>query len=260
MWMSLLGCQPVSSISHLIAAGVAFSCAIPMVRLAQGHAARKTALSVYTVCVVIALAVSGVYHSLDRGTVERAIMQKIDHFAIWGLIAGTFTAVHGTMFRRGFWRKGLLVLVWGYAAVGIGLQALWFDVFKGDVGLVLYLGMGSIGLASILKLARRIGFGAVLPLVYSGIFFATGAILEAFDWPVIVTHWIEAHEVFHFAVVIGVALNWMFIRALVVRHLERSFAAEDREFGVEVTSELDTRGTPLDSAPELAAGSGSTAA
>lgn len=167
----------------------------------------------YVSSVVAALAISGMYHSFDYGDAARAFMQRIDHYAIWALIAGTFTAVHGTMYK-GFWRTGILAITWGYAAIGITLQVLWFDTFKGDLGLVLYLGLGWMGIASMVKLGRQLGFGAVRPFLYSGFFFSAGAILEAFHWPTLIDNWVGSHEIFHFAVIVGCSLNWLFIRRL----------------------------------------------
>jgi channel protein (hemolysin III family) len=216
-WTVVLGCQPVSSYSHLLAAGAALCAAVPLVRLGRGSAGRVLALVVYASCVVAALGISGTYHGLDRGGAARAFMQRLDHYAIWALIAGTFTAIHGVMWR-GFWRKGVLAIIWGFALVGVLLQVLWFQVFSGTLGLVLYLGMGWIGVASIVKLGRQIGFVAVLPVLYAGIAYSTGAVLEACRWPVLIDNWVGAHEIFHVAVILGVALHWLFIRKLVLYH------------------------------------------
>jgi hemolysin III len=213
-------CQPVSSFSHLIAAGAALVAAVPLVRLGRGNYGRVFALSVYVSCVIAALAISGVYHSLAEGGRARLIMQRLDYFAIWMLIAGTFTAIHGLM-CRGFWRGGLLCIIWGYAAVGVLLQLLWWQRFSGHLGLLLYLGFGWIGFLSAIKLGRQIGYQQVLPVLAAGIIFSTGAILEACNWPVVLHPWIGAHEVFHFLVIAGIATIWVFIRRLLVHHLPR---------------------------------------
>ena len=99
--------MPVSALSHLVAAVVAGVAAPPLIRLGRGCPMRMMALAVYASCVVALLAISGTYHSLDRGGPARAFMQHVDYFAIWLLIAGTFTAVHGVM-CSGFWRRGIL--------------------------------------------------------------------------------------------------------------------------------------------------------
>lgn len=211
-------CEPVSSFSHLTAAAVALLAAFPLVRLGRGNRARVAALAVYVVCVVVTLGISGAYHSLDRSCAARGTMRHFDYFAIWLLIAGTFTGVHGIM-CRGFWRGGLLTIIWGYALMGVVLQILWFEVFSGLPGTFLYLGLGWIGVASVVTLGRRIGHATVRPVWYAGIAFTAGAILEAIGHPVIVRNWIGPHEIFHVAVMIGVTLHWLFVRKLLINHL-----------------------------------------
>jgi channel protein (hemolysin III family) len=213
-------CQPVSSLSHLAAAGVALIAAVPLVRLARGSRPRLWAVGVYAFCVIATLAISGTYHSLNRGCSARSIMQRVDYLAIWLLIAGTFTAMHGVM-CRGIWRSGLLAFVWTYALAGVLLQVYRFDIFSGVWGLVLYLGLGWVGVLSVFKLGRQIGFRAVRPIWYAGIAYSAGAVLEACGYPIVIRRWIGPHEMFHFAVVAGVALHWIFIRRLLIRHASR---------------------------------------
>jgi hemolysin III len=96
---------------------------------------------------------------------------------------------------------------------------MWFDTFNGKVALFLYLGLGWIGLASIVKLGLQIGFRRVRTMLYAGVAFSAGALIEGFGRLVLIPHWVGGHEVFHFAVVLGVALNWLFIRTLLIHHL-----------------------------------------
>ena len=219
--IAVLGlCQPVSALSHLFAAAVATLAALPLIRLGGGIRLHRLSLTIYAVCVVVLLAISGTYHSLDHGGAARTVMRRVDHFAIWLLIGGTFTAIHGVM-CRGFWRRWVLSFVWLYAASGITLQAVWFRFFSGVPGLVMYLGMGWIGLGSIVKLGLQIGFRAVRPLWIAGLFFTAGAILEAVGQPVVVRQWVGPHEIFHLAIIIGLAIHWNFIRGLLLVHLPR---------------------------------------
>ena len=210
-------CQPVSSLTHLVGAAVTVVAAVPLLRLGRKSPGRLLAIAVYVSCVFTVLLVSGTYHSLERGGRARAIMQQLDHYAIWLLIAGTFTAVHGVM-CRGFWRRGLLTMVWAYAAVGILLQIVWFRTFSGVPGLVLYLGLGWVGIASVIKLGRQIGYREVRSIWYAGIAYTVGAILEAVRQPELLPRWVGPHEVFHLAVLVGVLIHWLFIRRLLLRY------------------------------------------
>jgi hemolysin III len=207
--------QPVSALSHLLAAVAAVVAAIPLIRLGRGSRERSVSLTVYTACVVALLAISGTYHSLDKGGPARAVMQHVDYFAIWLLIAGTFTAVHGIM-GSAFWRKGALAVIWAYAVAGVTLQLLWFQFFSGVPGLILYLGLGWAGVGSVIKLGRRVGARFVRPLWYAGLVFSAGAISEACGQPVLIRNWVGPHEIFHLTVIIGVAIHWWFIRRLLL--------------------------------------------
>jgi channel protein (hemolysin III family) len=210
-------CQPVSSLSHLAAALVALIAAVPLIRLARGSRSRQMAVALYAVCVIAALGISGAYHSLDRGGAARLVMQHIDYIAIWLLIAGTFTAFHGIM-CKGLWRGGMLAFIWSFAFAGVGLQIVAFDLFSGVLGLGIYLGLGWVGILSVFKLGRQIGFRAVRPIWFAGIAYSAGAVLEASGHPVLSRHWVGPHEMFHFAVITGVALHWVFIRRLLITH------------------------------------------
>src|SRR4030095_1607932 len=113
-----LGCQPVSSLSHLAAASAALVATIPLLRLARGYPGRTLVLTIYASCVIAVLAISGVYHAFEPNSPARLFMQRVDHCAIWCLIAGTFTGIHGVMWK-GFWSWGLLSFIWRYALLGI---------------------------------------------------------------------------------------------------------------------------------------------
>lgn len=213
-------CQPVSSLSHIAAAAAALVGGVPLVRLARGCRLRSAAVAVYVFCVVATLAISGTYHAVSRGCVARDVLQRMDHFAIWLLIAGTFTAVHGIMFS-GAWRRGVLTFIWSYAAVAATLQIVWFDAFSGLLGLILYLGLGWVGIFSIFKLGRRLGFAVVRPVWGAGVAYTAGALLERGHHYMLFHRWVGPHEVFHGAVIVGVALHWFFIRQLLLVHAPR---------------------------------------
>jgi channel protein (hemolysin III family) len=214
-------CQPISSLSHLAAAAVGVVAAFPLLRSAGGNRGRVAAVGIYVSCVIATLGISGAYHSIDRGSPARDLMMHIDHYAIWLLIAGTFTAVHGIMFQ-GFWRTGVLAFAWIYAAVGVSLQIYRFDIFGGWVGLLLYLGLGWFGIVSIVKAGREVGFPAVRLIWLAGLAYSTGAVLEATVHWHIIDHWVGPHELFHVAVIVGVTMHWVFIRRMVRRYAAAS--------------------------------------
>src|SRR5690606_38523367 len=145
--------EPVSSISHLGAA-VLFSISnLYLLRRGRGIKFRVTALAINFFCVVYLFSMSGVYYLLAPTVSSRLVLQRLDHSAIWSMIAGTFTPIHLILFR-GFWRWGVLVLVWITAITGLVLKTIFFHEVPEVLSLSLYLGLGWCGLASAWRFFR----------------------------------------------------------------------------------------------------------
>src|SRR6185369_16913211 len=128
---------------------------------------------------------SGVYHLLTRETVARGVLMRLDHAAIFVLIAGSFTPVHMILLHDR-WHRHLLPLIWLAAIAGLTLKSVYFDTMPEWLGLLMYLGLGWLGAISAVTLARRYGVRFILPLVWGGLAYTVGAVAEHLQWPVIV--------------------------------------------------------------------------
>ena len=202
--------DPVSSLTHLLGAG-AFACLTPSLLLkGRGDPLRVASLGVFAFATVLLLAMSGTYHLLTPGTGGRAVLQRLDHAAIFVLIAGTFTPIHFILFR-GAWRWAALLVLWASAAAGVTLKSAFFGDTPEWLGLLFYLGMGWLGIVSGSELWRRHGARLIRPLVLGGVAYTTGAVLEFLRWPVVVAGVIGPHELFHVMVLVGAGFHWRFV-------------------------------------------------
>ncbi len=199
--------------THLLGAGVFLILGIVFLVRNRGGAAQATAVSVFVIGVTFALAMSGVFHLLTPGTTGRAVLQRLDHAAIFFLIAATFTPIHVVQFR-GFLRWGVLALVWTAAIVGITLKSIFFEDFPEWVGLTLYLALGWVGAVSGYYLYRRCGIGYIKPLLYGAAAYTVGAAMEYARFPIVVPGVIGPHELFHIMVLIGITMHWIFIHRI----------------------------------------------
>lgn len=202
--------DPFSSLTHLLGAGIFFILGIFLIRRGAGNAARVASLVIFVLGSVLLLSISGVYHLLTPGGTTRQTMRILDHAAIFILIACSFTPPHVIMFR-GPQRWAVLLLVWAFAVVAITLKCFYFREMPTAVGLGMYLGMGWIGLIGGIAMWRQRGFAFIAPIFWGGVAYSIGAIMEYLDWPVVLPGVIQPHEVFHVAVLIGLALHWSFI-------------------------------------------------
>jgi channel protein (hemolysin III family) len=182
-------------------------------------------LSVFVFSCVLLLSLSGVYHLLTPDTAARGVLLRLDHAAIFVLIAGSFTPVHAILLRER-WQQYLLAGIWGAALTGLVLKTVYFDATPPWLGLLMYLGLGWLGLISTVALARRFGVRFVLPLVWGAAAYTLGALADFLRWPVLVPGVIGPHEVFHFAVLAGISFHWAFIRGIASGERARALNAE----------------------------------
>jgi len=203
--------EPFGSISHLLAAFVFLIYGVKLLELARGHRGWVFAVGVFIFSVVFLLSMSGVFHMLEYGSSGRAVLQRLDHAGIFVLIAGTFTPAHSILFT-GFWRWGILLFIWTLAILGIILKSVFFNELAEWIGLVLYLGLGWVGLVTAYLTYRLYGFAVLRPLIYGALAYTVGALLEFTRWPVVIPGLIGPHELFHIAVIAGIAWHWQFIQ------------------------------------------------
>lgn len=202
--------EPVSSLSHLLSAGVFAALGFFLLRRGRGNMSHLLALGIFVFSCVFLLSMSGVYHLLTPGGAGHEVLQRLDHAAIFALIAGSFTPVHWILFS-GWGRWGVLLLIWGLATTGITLKVIFFDNIPEWLGLMSYLGLGWIGLASGIDLWRRYGMAFVRPLVYSGLSYSLGGVLEFLRMPVLIPGVIGPHELLHAGVLAGIGFHFRFL-------------------------------------------------
>jgi channel protein (hemolysin III family) len=203
--------EPVSCWTHLIGAVVFVALGVMLIRRGHGHRGRMTALGVFALGSVFLLSISGTYHLLSPGP-GREVLRRLDHAAIFALIASTFTAIHAVLFV-GPWRWGMIVAIWTMAITGITFKTLFFHSVPEWLSLSMYIGMGWIGLVSGLKLLHRLGFAPLRLLLYGGLAYTIGAVLEYLKRPILLEGIVGPHELFHVAVLVGIFFHWRFIYA-----------------------------------------------
>lgn len=201
--------DPFSSLSHLFGALVFAALSVPMLLRAKGQTDRLVSVAFFCFGAVLLLSVSGVYHLLDPTGAAHGVLRRLDHAAIFVLIAASFTPAHVLLFR-GWGKWGILTLVWTYAIVAIVLKTVFFQDVPPTLGLALYLGMGWIGLFTGISLWRRYGFQFMQPILWGGVAYTIGGVLEGLHWPVLVPGVIQWHECFHVAVLVGLTFHWAF--------------------------------------------------
>jgi channel protein (hemolysin III family) len=212
--------DPFSSLSHLLGAALFTVFSVFLLRRGRGDALRMASLAFFCFGTVFLLTASGVTHLLVREGTAYSVMRRIDHAAIFALIACSFTPMHIILFQ-GRQRWIVLILVWVIAIFGIAIKTVYFDLIPPAVGTAIYIGMGWIGLASWLAVMKEYGFQFAQPIMWGGLAYTIGGVLDSLHWPVLISGVVQWHEVFHVAVLIGLACHWAFVYSIADRPLPR---------------------------------------
>lgn len=231
--------EPISSLTHLGGAAVFALLSIGLIRRGGGSTGCTVALAVFAFTCVFLLSISGVYHLLTPGSAGRAVLQRFDHAAIFGLIAGTITPVYTICFR-GRERWASLVFVWLAAVSGITLKTIFFEDVPEGLGVTLYLGFGWVGLYAGVVLGLRYGWHFIAPMVWGAAAYSLGAILDFLRWPSLLSGIVGPHEVFHLFVLAGVSWHWRFVGICAAENL----SSREQPGGAMPSSE-DAEGPPL---------------
>lgn len=190
--------------SHLVGAVLALIGAVWLLAIAslQGDIWKIVSVAIYGVTLVALYSASTVYHSV-RGR-AKAIMQKVDHFSIYLLIAGSYTPFC-LVTLRGPWGWTLFGVVWGLAVIGI-LQEIKPRSEARIMSIVIYAVMGWIVLVAVKPLIAALGTAGFTWLAAGGALYTIGIIFFAYDTRF--RHW---HGIWHLFVIAGSLLHFVAI-------------------------------------------------
>ena len=198
-----------NSISHLVGAGLAVTGSVVLITIAArlGDPWKIVSFSIYGAMLVTLYVFSTVYHSV-RGR-AKDILRKLDHCAIYMLIAGTYTPF-ALVSLRGTWGWWLLGMVWSLALFGIA-QELWLGNRTRVLSLILYVLMGWLALVAVVPLWHALTPPGFTWLLAGGALYTGGLIFYATD------HRLRhGHGVWHLFVVGGSGCHFYTILSYVV--------------------------------------------
>lgn len=197
-----LGEEIANSLSHGAALAVAAVAApFPIVAAARGGSASAVVgASVFAATMVLLYAASMLYHAIPHPRAKR-LLRKLDHGAIYLLIAGTYTPFTlGAL--GGPWGWTLFGVVWSLAVVGVALKA--FDRMSHPAWSTgLYLAMGWSVLIALGPLVERVEIGGLVLLAAGGLAYTAGVVFFTLD-----SRLRYGHFVWHLFVVAGTACHY----------------------------------------------------
>ncbi len=195
-------------VSHQIAFFAAMGAGLVLVTVASGFPA-TVSLAVYASSLALMFGVSALYHRPRWSPAARRLMRRVDHSAIWFLIAGTYTPICVLILGAETGSR-LLVLAWVAAAAGVAKSIFWSDAPK-PVTAGLYLLLGWAFVPYLPEVMGALGRLDLSLIAAGGLFYTVGAIVYALRTPDPFPAVFGYHEVFHALVVVASACHFVAI-------------------------------------------------
>ncbi|MGP6473105.1 PAQR family membrane homeostasis protein TrhA [Rahnella aceris] len=135
-----------------------------------------TSYSLYGGSMILLYLASTLYHAIPHQK-AKYWLKKLDHCAIYLLIAGTYTPFLLVGLNSPL-AKGLMAVIWGLALFGVIFKLAFAHRFE-VLSLVTYLTMGWLSLIVIYQLATTLSLGGVILLALGGVIYTLGVIFYA---------------------------------------------------------------------------------
>ena len=206
--------EPVNSLTHWAGAILALVGLIALLIVGWGTPAKVISLLIYGVSLIVLFSASATYHMVRVKEKALELFRKIDHAAIYFLIAGTYTPFCVNAFT-GFWQWGLLSIIWSLAVIGSIVKVFYIRAPRW-LNAGIYLVMGWLCLAAIGQMMAVLPAWVIGWLVAGGVIYTLGAVVyitKIFNFIPGVFGFHEMWHIFvmlaaaaHFVAVLGVAL------------------------------------------------------
>jgi hemolysin III len=161
---------------------------------AAGDPWKIVSFSIYGGTLIILYTISTLYHLLQGRA--HLVMREFDHYAIYLLIAGTYTPFCLVTLRGG-WGWTLFAFQWGLVVVGISVE-VWPVGKRRILPIVIYVVMGWMIVLVLRPLLLVFPPQGVALMVAGGLFYTGGIVLYALD-----KRFVWAHGVWHLCVLAG---------------------------------------------------------
>ena len=165
--------------THAVGACLAAAGSAVLITLAArgGNPWKITSFSIYAAMLLALYVTSTLYHGV-RG-LSKNVWRKMDHCAIYLLIAGTYTPFTLVTLREtlGWWMFGA---IWSLALLGIA-QEIWYARGARILSLAIYITMGWLAAVAISPLIAAMGWHGFAWLAGGGLFYTAGIAFYATD-------------------------------------------------------------------------------
>ncbi len=207
--------EPVNGLTHLGGAIAAFFGQIALLVVSWDVTTKIVSSLVYGFSLILLFSASAIYHMAKVKPKVHEVLHRLDHSAIFLLIAGTYTPFCMIAFT-GFWRWGLLSIIWGFALVGI-LTKVFLPNMPRWLHTAPYIIMGWLGVVAAGQVIRNLSTWEIAWLLVGGVIYTLGAVIYATKKLDLFPGRFGFHELWHIFVLLGALAHFVAVMGVITR-------------------------------------------
>ncbi|MHA1418584.1 MAG: PAQR family membrane homeostasis protein TrhA [Candidatus Heimdallarchaeaceae archaeon] len=164
---------------------------------------------IYCFVLCFLFAASALYHTFKKEEKEETFWRKMDHIAIFYMIAGTYTPLV-YIYLEAPWKWIIIGLQWAFVLLGTILKVFtvklpsWTDA-------IIYLIMGWMIIIQIGQLFILLPLSSFIVLFIGGMSYTIGAVFFALNKQKPFPGVFVFHDIFHVFIIIGAACHYFII-------------------------------------------------
>ncbi|AHC15801.1 PAQR family membrane homeostasis protein TrhA [Salinispira pacifica] len=198
--------ERVNFITHAAGFLIWIPLTIWLVLTARGAADLMIVSLVYGLSAMFLFFSSANYHFHKTEENEQSIRRKLDHIAIFVMIAGSYTPIAYIWYEEP-WSWLVIGLQWGLTLIGL-IYKIFIPHPPRWIAPAIYVAMGWVALGAIVPLYNSMTAPVFLEMILGGVLYTIGAVIYALKRPNIPGSWLGFHEIFHLFILAGAGVHF----------------------------------------------------
>ena len=198
-----------SCYSHMSGTILAVAGTIFLISQSIGELGHILVSLLYGISISFLFFASTMYHAHKRSENEKTVWRKMDHIAIFVMIAGSYSPI-SYIYLTGGWRLGILIAQWGLVSIGIIFKLFIINTPRW-VTILIYLLQGWMAVLPLYLLLTVMPISSFILMGLGGIAYTIGAIIYAIKKPNPYPGVFGFHEIFHVLILIAAGLHYIMV-------------------------------------------------
>jgi hemolysin III len=209
--------EPINAITHLFGAAVSLIGTLILLYLTWGQPGKSLSFAIYGLSMTFLYAASALLHGAKLADRNHARLNRLDHAAIFIMIAGTFTPIIYNLFPPN-WRWSTLIGYWLIALGGM-LYKLISPNIHSAINKPIYPILCWGGVIPAVLASRN---GPIIPMkglaliLLGGLVYMLGFIIYYRQRPNPIPGIFGHHEIWHLLVLVGSFAHYLFMLLFIV--------------------------------------------